>query len=291
MLEAAQTVRSRWRECLRSEHLHQRKDQGRRPGHSARGPGALPRAAQPAVTGRQVVAGTRPPLRPVRSDRGGIPVYGHRAGSSRRDRSRCLLHRRAAVGAPARSWSRQRRACRFIVCITEFIPSQDEAPRLRHPGAGLSRLPGRSGPNCPGIISPERPTSASPPATSPPRVVPSASCPRSGTIFYQAIYELTRAGVRPDHRRRHRRRPCARHELHRLPRGLRGRSRDPRCLAHRRDRRLGRRGAAEFIKMSPKPVVVYIAGVTAPEGRKMGHAGAIISGLERHRTGQDAGAR
>ena len=49
--------------------------------------------------------------------------------------------------------------------------------------------------------------------------------------------------------------------------------------------------AAEFIaKEMSKPVVAYVAGVTAPPGRKMGHAGAIISGSEGHGAGEDGRA-
>ena len=50
--------------------------------------------------------------------------------------------------------------------------------------------------------------------------------------------------------------------------------------------------AAEFIKASmTKPVVAYIAGVTAPAGKKMGHAGAIVTRRQGHGPGEDGRAR
>ncbi len=65
---------------------------------------------------------------------------------------------------------------------------------------------------------------------------------RSGTLTYQALYELKLQRHRRHHLRRHRRRPGAGHQLHRLPRGLRGRPRHQGRDDDRRDRRLGRGG-------------------------------------------------
>ncbi len=168
----------------------------------------------------------------------------------------------------------------FIVCITEFIPAHDEAlfyNRLRHEHPGTRLL----GPNCPGIISPGKCNIG---ITSGDIAMPGGPVgivSRSGTLTYQALHELTSQGIGQT--------TCV---------GIGG---DPvpgtnfiDCLAAfeedpdtRAVMLIGEIGgseeerAAEFIATSfTKPVVCYIAGVTAPPGRKMGHAGAIISGSQ-----------
>ena len=171
---------------------------------------------------------------------------------------------------------------KFIVCITEGIPAQDEAKTFDtlvrdYPGVRLL------GPNCPGIISPGKCNIGI--TAGEIAELPSAKGPnvgivsRSGTLTYQALYELKqqRIGVST----------CV---------GIGG---DPvpgtsfvDCLAEfQKDPEthaiimIGEIGgsaeeeAAEFIKANvTKPMSAYIAGVTAPAGKKMGHAGAIVSG-------------
>jgi succinyl-CoA synthetase alpha subunit len=170
----------------------------------------------------------------------------------------------------------------FLVCITEGIPAQDEARvyntlRRNHPGTRLL------GPNCPGIISPGKCNIgitageiAHEPTTEGPNV---GIVSRSGTLTYQALYELKQKGIGVS--------TCV---------GIGG---DPvpgtnfiDCLAEFQNdpethaiMMIGEIGgsaeeeAAEFIKASvTKPMSAYIAGVTAPAGKKMGHAGAIVSG-------------
>jgi len=170
----------------------------------------------------------------------------------------------------------------FIVCITEGIPAQDEAKVFNtivrdYPGTRLL------GPNCPGIISPGKCNIgitageiALPPVPGRPNV---GIVSRSGTLTYQALYELKQRGIGVS--------TCV---------GIGG---DPvpgtsfvDCLAEFQNDpetdaiiMIGEIGgsaeeeAAEFIKANvTKPMSAYIAGVTAPAGKKMGHAGAIISG-------------
>ena len=166
----------------------------------------------------------------------------------------------------------------FIVCITEGIPAHDEAVvynRLVEEFPGVRLL----GPNCPGIISPGKCNIGITSGDIALAGGPVGIVSRSGTLTYQALYELTQHGIGQT--------TCV---------GIGG---DPvpgtnfiDCLSAFQDdpetkavMMIGEIGgseeerAAEWIKLHmTKPVVSYIAGVTAPAGRKMGHAGAIISG-------------
>ena len=164
---------------------------------------------------------------------------------------------------------------KFIVAITEGVPVLDMTrvyPFVKEKGARLL------GPNCPGSSRRASPRSASfPGRICTPGNVGVVS--RSGTLTYEVVYQLTRAGLGQS--------TCV---------GIGG---DPingtnfiDCLAAfeadpdtKAVAMMGEIGgtdeqeAAEFVKQHmKKPVVGFIAGQTAPPGRRMGHAGAIISG-------------
>jgi succinyl-CoA synthetase alpha subunit len=166
----------------------------------------------------------------------------------------------------------------FVVCITEGIPAHDEA---RVYNTLIESYPGTRllGPNCPGVISPGKCNIGITAGEIALAGGPVGIVSRSGTLTYQALYELKELGVGVT--------TCV---------GIGG---DPvpgtnfvDCLAAfegdpdtKAISMFGEIGgseeekAAEFIaKEVTKPVVAYIAGVTAPPGKKMGHAGAIISG-------------
>jgi succinyl-CoA synthetase alpha subunit len=170
----------------------------------------------------------------------------------------------------------------FIVCITEGIPAQDEAKtynllKRNYPNTRLL------GPNCPGIISPGRCnigiTSgdiALPPQPGKPAV---GIVSRSGTLTYQALYELKQLGIGVS--------TCVGIGGDPVPGtvfidALEAFQNDPETKAIIMIGEIGGTGeeeAAEFIKAHvTKPMSAYIAGVTAPAGKKMGHAGAIVSG-------------
>jgi len=170
----------------------------------------------------------------------------------------------------------------FVVCITEGIPAQDEARVYNtlvrdHPGTRLL------GPNCPGIISPGKCNIgitageiALPPSGDGPNV---GIVSRSGTLTYQALHELKEKGIGVS--------TCVGIGGDPVPGTnfidcLREFEADPETHAIIMIGEIGgsaEEEAAEFIAANvSKPMSAYIAGVTAPAGKKMGHAGAIVSG-------------
>ncbi|HUC33875.1 MAG TPA: succinate--CoA ligase subunit alpha [Ilumatobacteraceae bacterium] len=170
----------------------------------------------------------------------------------------------------------------FIVCITEGIPAQDEAKTYN---TLLRDFPKTRllGPNCPGVISPGKCNIgitageiAQEPSSDGPNV---GIVSRSGTLTYQALYELKQRGIGVS--------TCVGIGGDPVPGTnfidcLKEFQADPETHAIIMIGEIGgsaEEEAAEYIKASvTKPMSAYIAGVTAPEGKKMGHAGAITSG-------------
>jgi len=166
----------------------------------------------------------------------------------------------------------------FVVCITEGIPAQDEARtfnvlKREYPGTRLL------GPNCPGIISPGKCNIGITAGEIAQPGGPVGIVSRSGTLTYQALYDLKQRNVGVT--------TCVGIGGDPVPGTnfidcLAAFQADPETKAIMLFGEIGgseEERAAEFIaKEMNKPVVCYIAGVTAPAGKKMGHAGAIISG-------------
>jgi succinyl-CoA synthetase alpha subunit len=166
----------------------------------------------------------------------------------------------------------------LIVCITEFIPAKDEAMvaavlRRDFPGTRLI------GPNCPGIISPGRCNIGITAGEIALPGGPVGIVSRSGTLTYQALYELSQQGVGQT--------TCVGIGGDPVPGTtfvdcLAAFEADPETKAVLMIGEIGgeeeERAASFIAEHMTKPIVAYIAGVTAPPGRRMGHAGAIVSG-------------
>ncbi len=218
------------------EHLRRREHQGRRPG-----PRPAARAASTACATGPTAPRWWPASTPGKGgeDVEGIPVFDTVAEAVAATGANASFISVPPKGAAAAILEAAAAGIPFVVCITEGIPAQDEALVYNRLVRRASRAPGCSAPTAPGSSRPGSATSASPPATSPCPAARSASCSRSGTLTYQALYELSQQGVGSDHVRRHRRRPGPGHQLHRLPGRLRGRPRHQGRHDDRRDRRLG----------------------------------------------------
>ena len=226
--------------------------------------------------GTQIVAGVTPGK--GGQDVEGIPVFDTVAAAVSETGANASFVSVPPRGAAAAILEAAEAGVPFIVCITEGIPAHDEA---RVYNTLVDKYPGTRllGPNCPGIISPGKCNIGITAGEIALPGGPVGIVSRSGTLTYQALYELKQLGIGVT--------TCV---------GIGG---DPvpgtnfvDCLAAfeadpdtRAISMFGEIGgseeekAAAFIASSvTKPVVAYIAGVTAPPGKKMGHAGAIISG-------------
>jgi succinyl-CoA synthetase alpha subunit len=228
--------------------------------------------------GTKVVAGVTPGK--GGQDVEGIPIYDSVAeavAATGADASFISVPPRGAAAAIVEAAAA---GIRLVVCITEHIPAKDEAmvsARLVRDYRGTRLI----GPNCPGVISPGKCNIG---ITSGAIALPGGPVgvvSRSGTLTYQALHELSQQGVGQT--------TCVGIGGDPVPGStfvdvLTAFQADPETLAVLMIGEIGGDGeerAADYIASSlDKPVVAYIAGVTAPEGRKMGHAGAIISGTK-----------
>jgi succinyl-CoA synthetase alpha subunit len=231
-------------------------------------------ARQMLAYGTTVVAGVTPG-KGGQTFEGAVPVFDTVADAVRETRANASVIYVPAPFAASAIFEAADARLPLVVCITEGVPVLDMTkviPFVRELGTRLI------GPNCPGLISPGQ---------SKVGIIPGNICQpgaigvvsRSGTLTYEIIHQLSTLGYGQS--------TCV---------GIGG---DPLigtnfidCLAAfeadpetRAVVLIGEIGgsdeqlAAEFVKAKlKKPVVGFIAGQTAPPGRRMGHAGAIISG-------------
>jgi len=224
--------------------------------------------------GTQVVAGTRPGK--GGEDVQGIPIFNSVEEAVKATGANTAMTFVPPAFAKDAVLEAAIAGCELIVCITEGIPAKDEAEMydiLKH--TTNAKL---LGPNCPGLISPGK----SNVGIMPHEITKEGTVgvvSRSGTLTYQAVHELTKLEIGQS--------TCIGIGGDPVP----GMSFIDVLTAFENDEQtnaivmIGEIGgsaeeeAAEFIKHNiSKPVVSYIAGVTAPPGKKMGHAGAIVSG-------------
>ena len=229
--------------------------------------------AQMLAYGTKVVGGVRAGKGGTRSEHG-LPIFDTVREAVRETGAGATMAMVPAPGAPDAILEAADAGIPLIVAITEGIPIQDMIEVVRIVKMSGSRL---IGPNCPGLITPGRCKIGILPGD----IFAEGSVglvSRSGTLTYEIVDELTNAGLGQS--------TCV---------GIGG---DPMIGTTFIDVMplfeadsettavviVGEIGgsdeeiAAEYIKTMTKPVVGFIGGRTAPAGKRMGHAGAIISG-------------
>ena len=226
--------------------------------------------------GTQVVAGVNP--KKAGTDVDGIPVYASVAEAKEATGATVSCVFIPAPGVKAAVLEAAEAGMELVVVITEGVPAQDEAwffNKVKRDFPGTRIL----GPNCPGIISPGKANIGITAGEIAKSGGPVGIVSRSGTLTYQALYELKLQGIGVT--------TCVGIGGDPVPGTsfidcLEAFEADPETKAVMLIGEIGGTGeeeAAEFIKHHmTKPVSAYIAGVTAPAGKKMGHAGAIVSG-------------
>ncbi|MGY1772274.1 succinate--CoA ligase subunit alpha [Blastococcus sp. SYSU D00813] len=227
------------------------------------------------ASGTAIVGGVNPKKagQSVDFDGASVPVFGSVADAMKETGADVSVIFVPPAGAKAATIEAVDAQIGLAVVITEGIPVHDSTYVWAHAQGGATRI---IGPNCPGLISPGRSNAGIIPAniTKQGKI---GLVSKSGTLTYQMMYELRDIGFST----------CV---------GIGG---DPvigtthiDCLQAFQDDpeteaivMIGEIGgdaeerAADFIQANvTKPVVGYVAGFTAPEGKTMGHAGAIVSG-------------
>ena len=236
--------------------------------------------------GTQILAGVTP-------GRGGqtiegVPIYDTVAEAVAKHQVNVSLIFVPAPGAADAMLEAERAGVPLIICITEGVPVLDMVRVKRVMKSSKSRL---IGPNCPGVIAVSDHARAGimPVDVYMPGSVGVIS--RSGTLVYEAVDQLTRLGIGQS--------------------GSVGIGGDPIIGTSQREALelfeadpdtaaivligeiggMAEQEAAEYIKTMSKPVVAFIGGATAPLGRRMGHAGAIISGAAGTASAKQAALR
>jgi succinyl-CoA synthetase alpha subunit len=225
--------------------------------------------------GTQVVAGVTPGKGGSEVD--GVPIFdtvSEAVSEAKANTSMVFVPARFAADAVLES---NDAGIDVIVCITEGIPAMDMArvvPYLRSDDRNVTLI----GPNCPGLISPGKANVG---------IIPGEICKpgpvgvvsRSGTLTYQIIHELSQRDIGQS--------TCVGIGGDPIPGSdfidvLEKFEADDATEAVILTGEIGgdaeERAAAWAEKNMTKPVVAYIAGFTAPPGKRMGHAGAIVSG-------------
>jgi succinyl-CoA synthetase alpha subunit len=224
--------------------------------------------------GTKVVAGTSPGKGGTKNE-DGVPVFNTVAEAVKETGANASIIYVPAAFAPDAMYEAANVGIPLIVCITERVPALDMVKVYRYVRERGARL---IGPNCPGLISPgQAKVGIMPGYIHKPGNVGLVS--RSGTLTYEVVNALTQAGLGQSTAVGIGGDPIVGSSFIDI---LKLFQEDP---ATEKVVMIGEIGgtdeeaAAAFVRAHmTKPVVGFIAGRTAPPGRRMGHAGAIISG-------------